>query len=254
MDPYLFERKSAQTFEIKGYDPKTRQFEGVATKEIVDRDDEIVRVKAFADGGLDAFMKNPVLLLNHDGFGGPVGKVLDISISGDEMPFRGELRNPDDSPRMRDVVSAVEGKFLKAFSIGFGVPRDGVIPGGVDSNGKKARRQIVKAELREISLVAIGANSEALMKMVKTITGDGLQAEEKIKTIWGAPTDVDVLRRARAILERLEHEQSKGLDLPEDLAAEAKELALVLWTRGEKQAQDRQVAEMLDRLLKEANS
>lgn len=249
MSTHLYESKSITTYEIKGYDPKSRRFEGIATKEIVDRDDEIVRVKAFADGGLDAFMKNPVLLLNHDSFGGPVGKVLDISIKGDEMPFQGELRSPDDSDRMRDVVSAVEGGFLKAFSIGFGVPQGGVVHGGVDSNGKRARRSIVKAELREISLVAVGANSEALMKMLKTITVSGLEATEHVKTIWGVPTDVEVLRKAQAICERLQGDERKGLKLPEDLAAAERELSLYLWNRGEERAQLKQAEDMLRDML-----
>lgn len=235
MDTTMFERKASTTFEIKGYDPKSRRFEGVATKEIVDRDEELVRVKAFEDGGLDAFRKNPVMLLNHDPFGGPIGKVLDISIRGDEMPFTGELRSPDDSDRMRDVVTAVEGGYLKAFSIGFGVPRDGVIPGGVDSNGNKARRQIVKAELREVSLVAIGANSAALMKMLKTVGAASDDMQQQIKTVFSAPSDLEVVRRAMAICKTIDETKAKGLDLPRDLLEAADELAVYLWSRGEEQ-------------------
>lgn len=235
---YLFERKSLPSYEIKGFDPKTRQFDAVATKEIVDRDQEIVRVKAFADGGLDNFMKNPVMLLNHDAFAGPIGKVLDISVKGDEMPFRGELRPPEDSDRMRDIVSAVEGGYLKSFSIGFRALK--VEPGGTDAAGTKAVRSITKAELFEVSLAVLPANTEAVMKMaglLKTITGSGLEMEDKVKTIWSVPSDLDVLRRARAIVDRLDSDERKGLTLPEDLAAEARELALYLWTRGEERAQ-----------------
>jgi HK97 family phage prohead protease len=245
----LFERKSQPVFECKGYDPKTRRFKALATKEVVDRDDEIVRVSAFK-GRLASFMENPVLAYNHDVLSRPpIGKVLNIDIVGDEMPFEGELREPEVSEFQRDINSAVEGGFLKFFSIQFRALK--VEPGGTDSNGRKARRTITEAELFEVSLVTIPANTEAVMKMasmLKVITGAGLTVEEKVKTLFGTPSELDVLHKAREIVARLDTDQRKGLVLPEELAKEAEALALDLWTRGEQLTEERKLADAIDGL------
>lgn len=250
---YLFEKKSPLAFECKGYDPKTRRFEGIATAEVVDRDEEIVRVKGFEED-LDEFRKNPQLLYNHDALDKqPIGKVLEIGIDGTEMPFVGELRPAEDSEFQGHVNKSVEGGYLRFFSIGFRARK--TEPGGVDRNGKKARRTITKASLFEVSLVTIPANTEARLKMLnflQVITGEALAQDPAVKTIFGTPSDMDVLRRARTIIERLDTDQRKGLVLPEDLARESEALALDLWTRGERLASDRQLAAALDRLIKEA--
>lgn len=245
---HLFEKR-VMAGEAKGFDPKTRRFKAIASKEIVDRDGEIVRVKAF-EKRLDSFRKNPVLLWSHDPFQPPIGKVHDIGVVGDELQFEGELRPAEDSPLMADIHSAVEGGFLKAFSVGFRafeiLPSKSGVP-----------RQITDAELFEISLVCVPANSEAVMKcskMLQTITAHGTEVEDKFKVLFGAPTDLDVLRRAARIIERIDDELSKGLVLPEGLAEGADELALCLWTRGERLAEDRRIAEILDSLTKQVQT
>jgi HK97 family phage prohead protease len=255
MDQHLYDRKSLPAFECKGYDPKTRRFTAIATKEIVDRDEEIVRVGAF-EKRLDSFRKNPVLCYNHDTLNRPpIGMVVEIGIKGDEMPFIGELAPDVDSkgnviPFQQAVNAAVEGGYLRAFSIQYRVFK--FEPGGVDSNGKKARRTVVDAELLEVSLVHVGANDESVMKMAnlfRVITGNGLETPEKVRVIFGTPSDLDVLVKARQIIGRLDSDQRKGLGLPEDLAREAEALALDLWTRGEEKTQERAALKALDGLL-----
>lgn len=236
---HLFERKSLPFATVKGVDEKTGEFEATATREIVDRDEEIVRVKAFQKR-IDSFKKNPVLMFNHMTALPPIGEVLDLTFKAEEMDFRGRFRNPDDIQHelLRDAVVAGRTGFLKSFSIGFLVYD--VAPGGTDADGQKARRQITDAELTEISLCGIPANVDATMKSVKQLRlidaehlpADLFPVREIVKTLYSAPTDRDFLARAKDIILRIEAERRKGVAATDEMAKAFEALCEAAWSIG----------------------
>lgn len=110
-----------------------------------DRDGDVI-----VPGGIDVknFMRNPVLLWSHDPYQLPIGKITNLSITGEGLIFDAEFAS-DISDMAKSVRDMFAGGFLNAFSIGF-IPHE------------RDREKITKCELVEISAVNIPANPEAL--------------------------------------------------------------------------------------------
>lgn len=174
------ESKSAESFD---------KYTFIASKEIVDRDKDIVRV-----AGIDTktYKTNPVVLGMHDWRSYPIGKTVDIKKTPDTLFMDIKFAGTDEGLKAKQLVDE---RMLNAVSIGF-VPknRDSVYWNPVyierfqkygyntekmktyedlqkddqayyDSHKKlllKADRVFYATNLMELSLVAIPANQEAL--------------------------------------------------------------------------------------------
>lgn len=114
----------------------------------------------FAKGAwnLEAFKKNPVVLMGHDTGSLPIGKA--VAIAEDEQGLLAKTVFHEETQMAKDVFNLYKAGFLNAFSVGF-IPKNFVaepLPGG-DSKGIV----FTDAELYEYSAVAVPANPGALV-------------------------------------------------------------------------------------------
>lgn len=164
--------------------------EGFASTPDLDRYRDIVEPKAF-DSALELFMKNPVMLYQHDAHR-PVGTFTSVTVTGKGLKVRGEVIEEDSQQKVKD------GR-LRAFSIGY-IPLETALMVQKDDGSLRdfnwdsdspwdanVVRVIKKLDLVEISLVSTPANGNALFTMAKSF-----QAFAKQLALKGFQTkDVD---------------------------------------------------------------
>lgn len=119
----------------------------------IDRDKEIMDPV-----GMDstAFLKNPVVLWQHD-MNRVIGKVVSLQQTADG--WTAEIRFADDiSPLAKEIKGLIDGGYINATSIRF-QPHESVA-GSVKTDGYTTK--YTKWELLEISVVSVPANANAL--------------------------------------------------------------------------------------------
>jgi HK97 family phage prohead protease len=137
------------------------QIKGILTKEIEDRDGEVIAVDGIK---LDNYLKNPVLIDAHNMTGSVIenllGKVVNIRKEEDMDGCKslvGDLEFAP-TPRGETAKKLAEAGFGKTLSIGFKV---------TDYDPKK--RRVKESELYETSMVMVPSNTEAMIEKVKSI-------------------------------------------------------------------------------------
>ena len=158
----------------KGFVEKVHEDDGtleaaIASTSVVDRAGDVINQDGW---DLGAFKKNPQFLWGHNmaEYRPPIGKIEKIWFEGvgenKRMMFKPKFDLED--PFAKDLFRKVQGGFLNAFSVGF-APIEIEKREDDDSFGFTFE----KAELLEISLVAVPANQEALVVLrdggVKTV-------------------------------------------------------------------------------------
>jgi len=134
---------------LKGYLTKeNNEIVGIASTEREDRQGESIMQEGW---DLKNFKKNPVLMASHRYDQFPIGKVTNIKVDGKQLTFKAIFSEA--TVLAREAAQLVGEGILKAFSVGF-IPRE---------YNAKNPSVITKAELLEISLVAIPANPEAIV-------------------------------------------------------------------------------------------
>jgi HK97 family phage prohead protease len=114
----------------------------------------------FAKGAwnLEAFRKNPVVLMGHDTGSLPIGKA--VSIAEDEHGLLAKTVFHEETQQAKDVFNLYKAGFLNAFSVGF-IPKNFVAETLPDGQSKGI--VFTDAELYEYSAVAVPANPGALV-------------------------------------------------------------------------------------------
>ena len=140
----------------------------------VDRHGEIVDVETL---DVSKFMQNPVVLFGHDYWAFPVGKALTVTKEDGGKTLVGEFQLAvDDSEEAATLYKLWAGGFINAMSIGF-IPKDIVEE---HQEGDEHSTTIYKnAELIEVSIVPVPANSEALRRAV----GKGIVQAKSVKDL-----------------------------------------------------------------------
>lgn len=180
----------------------------VMTKEVRDRDGEIVKVD-----GIDTtnFMKNPIVLWGHRSYAGDiedvVGKATNLikeDVNGVKT-LSAEVEFAD-HPKAQYLKQMVKKGIVTSLSIGFNVEKD-----GYDANEKI----INKSELYELSFVNLPANPEA--RVLQVVKGLKLEQEEEDK-VWkklaSAEANKPVLKTFRSLFlskevcEKFEYEKT----------------------------------------------
>jgi len=160
---------------VKAADDGTVEF--IASKEVADRDREIVTVK-----GIDIknYKKNPVVLWAHDRSQPPIGKAVKITKSKDELKIKVDFADEETYPFASTIYKLLKGGYLNAVSIGF-------IPDykAIEYDEKKEVRIFNKVELFELSVVPVPANQEALAtgKTLSKALEDNVIDEEEFKSL-----------------------------------------------------------------------
>jgi len=162
--------------EVKQADDNQQIFYFVASSSVVDRDLDLV-----ISEGCDAanFEKNPVFLFGHNWRDFPIGKVVDIKVTPDEVIIGVVFASTPEGQRAAYLYK--EG-FMNAVSIGFipksiiRVPEDEEVTSiEVTVNGRKRKINLSKLpvrprniipewELLEVSAVTVPANPQALIR------------------------------------------------------------------------------------------
>ena len=146
--------------EMQERNASDRTIVGVITTDAVDRYREIVDPKG---AELENYMKNPVVLLNHNSWSGkPVGRNMWIKANGNGLIAKTQFASTPDG---RDVFTLYDEGFMKAWSIGF-MPKKWE---DADQNEYGYRRKYTAWELLEYSAVTIPANPEAVSNMLRTV-------------------------------------------------------------------------------------
>ena len=157
--------------EIKEVDDKERTITAIGSKEVVDRDGDIIKV-----GGINTknWKKNPVVMLNHDYYDFPVAKGVGrkVWIENNKMMFKLQFAPADTYPKADIAFKLYKGGYMSAFSIGF-IPNHEKTE-FPEKHKAGARRIFNEVELLEISAVSVPANQEALMAGVNKAWNDGI--------------------------------------------------------------------------------
>jgi len=164
--------KRGDSFTIKQTD-NVFQVGGMFSTDDRDRDDEVIVAGAF-DKHLDEFRQNPILLLNHDWSGLPIGSVPDIKSLANGLGGTGEIYTDKDLPTARAAAALVRHGVLKNYSIGFRVM----------ARDKEDPRTITEAKLYEVSIVNIPANPNARLEQKSwPVEWDGSEPELVTKSL-----------------------------------------------------------------------
>jgi phage head maturation protease len=139
------------------------------TTEAVDRDREVVIAKGI---DLSAYNSNPIVLLNHDWHGLPLGKALWVKSHGNGLTAKTQYAKRPQGHEgewvPESVYSLIKQDMLPGKSIGF-LPLEARPPEKAEINArpelKDVKRIITKSILLEYSVVGIPSNPEALVQM-----------------------------------------------------------------------------------------
>ena len=164
-------QKFNKEISIRTEDLGERRVLFVISKEVVDRDGDILRANGIE---LTNYNKNPVFLSFHNSREFPLGKTEKVWVEGDEVkaivyfPTVEELStNPEQASEKAKLVDftyhCYKTGMLNAVSIGF-IPLKWI----ETDNGN----DILKWELLEFSAVAVPANQDAIAQAVKSFGND----------------------------------------------------------------------------------
>ena len=137
-----------------GVQSEDNPFEFVLSDESVDRQGDIVRAKGW---DLSSFRTNPIALFAHS-HEKIIGVWKNVRVQGKQLLGDLKLAEPGTSPLVDETRRLIEQRILKAVSVGFQPmelePRDKDRPW--------IGKDIMKASLMEVSVVAVPANPNAI--------------------------------------------------------------------------------------------
>jgi HK97 family phage prohead protease len=140
----------ARTSQLLGVDERDRSVALLFSTNDVDLENEVVDQGSWK---LDRFLKNPVVLWNHDGSQRPIGKVTELTITPDGLAGRIQLASARANPVAEEIWQGLREGIIRAASVRF-VPgtrkpqeQDGKLVDVLENN-----------ELLEVSIVAVGSN------------------------------------------------------------------------------------------------
>jgi HK97 family phage prohead protease/HK97 family phage major capsid protein len=129
---------------------------GLANAQTVDRVGDIIVEDAYKKGGLDNYLKNPIILFNHD-YSKPIGKATDISVGPSGLTITAKI-----SKAAGDVYHLIKDEIIKAFSVGFMIK-------DADYDAQTDILKITDIELYEVSAVAVPANADSIFNISKQL-------------------------------------------------------------------------------------
>lgn len=162
--------------EIKETNDEKRQITVVGSKQMSDRDNDIVDVKGM---NIKNYRKNPTFIWAHRGSDTPenvMGTAKKVWVDGKKLMFKLEFLDSDVNPRADMVYKMYKAKALRAFSIGFAPDWE-----KASYNEKRGGFDFPTSELLEISAVPVPANPAALANELKQVQKTGQADELEIK-------------------------------------------------------------------------
>ena len=163
-------------WEVKSVEGQPRQIEMIGSTEDFDRvGDKMI----MAGCDLSNYLKNPIILQNHDYHKPAIGKAIDINVLNNQLIFKIEFA---DTPDGNEWLYLYSNKFMNASSVGFiGEDYEPNDQGGLTFN---------KWQLLELSLCTVPCNPNAIQrsyeekkiskKLFETIIGKEDEQEVKL--------------------------------------------------------------------------
>jgi len=145
--------------ELKGLLERRGEGEviGIASTENADRDGDII-VQSGWD--LENFKRNPVILAHHNYHNFPIGQATEIAVENGMLMFKVLFSKVTEEARQ--AYELIQEGVLRSFSVGY-IPRE---------FDPKDQNRTLKAELLEISVVAVPANAEAIVYAKSFVKND----------------------------------------------------------------------------------
>ena len=174
--------------------------------------DESVNTYGFRvlmDGAeIEQFRRNPVMFYNHDEWSVPIGRWENIRVDGGKLLADPVFDTEDENARK--IAGKVERGFLRMASIGFRVVETSDDPTKVLPGQKLPT--VTRWQLREASIVGIGANHNALRLYDEN--DQPLSEDEILKLFDNSETGGSLLSKTNN--RKMKNEIFKMLDLPEN--------------------------------------
>ncbi|MCP3899104.1 MAG: HK97 family phage prohead protease [Desulfobacteraceae bacterium] len=139
---------------------------GLANAQTIDRVGDIIIEDAYKKGGLDNYLKNPIILFNHD-YGKPIGKATEISVGASGLTITAKI-----SKAAGNVYDLIKDEVIKAFSVGFSIK-------DAEYDSQADVLKITDIELYEVSAVAVPANADSVFDVSKQLNEVKQQYKEK---------------------------------------------------------------------------
>lgn len=160
-----------------------RQIRVTAASGKADRVGDIVQVAGIR---LENYKKNPIVLYGHDHFGLPIARAVEMGVVGGKLEMVFEFADAETYAFADTVYRLVKKGFLKGVSIGARVLEAEYLR---DDDERVIGRQYNELELLEVSVVAIPADSKALITAVKSGAVSEAEFEEYLAKSLDAPLD-----------------------------------------------------------------
>lgn len=142
---------------VKQIRESSREVDFIASTGALDCHWEIIDQESWQ---LDDYITNPVVLYGHNAYDLPIGQCTYVAVRGDALECTIKFASAEANPEAEKVWLLVKEKVLRALSVGFR-PVNGAYEVRDGEDVWVWRNSILK----EISVVAIPANPEALAKM-----------------------------------------------------------------------------------------
>jgi len=144
-------------FDVVEKDGKsdTLTIKGYANTVSKDRTGDVIVKEAWTKGGMDDYLKNPIILAFHD-YSRPVGTTVDYNVTDKGLEIVAEI-----SKAAGEVYNLIKDGVLKTFSVGFSI-KDADYEKDVDTFFIK------DLSLYEISVVSVPANQDSTFSLAKS--------------------------------------------------------------------------------------
>ena len=146
------------TFKASQSEGGPLKIRGMASTNATDRAGDVIRANAWTKGGMQNYLKNPIILFNHN-YNTPIGKATALKATENGLELEAEISESS------SVYGLVKDGVLGAFSVGFQIKDADYIEetGGLD---------IKDAELFEVSVVSVPCNQDATFSLAKSFNSE----------------------------------------------------------------------------------
>lgn len=151
--------KNLKVKEVQSDGETVLQIQGYANTTEKDRQGDVVLSEAWLKGGLDNYLKNPIVLYLHKP-DEPIGQVTEYTVDNNGLHVVAEI-----SKLAGKVYDLIKGGILKAFSVGFRVK-------DADYNQETDIFIIKDLEMYELSVVSVPANASSIFSIRKSFENE----------------------------------------------------------------------------------
>jgi HK97 family phage prohead protease len=174
---------------IKSVSEDAREITGIASTPALDRVKDVVEPMGLS------FAQDAPLLLNHD-HSQPVGTVQFGAPTAKGLPFVAKIAKVDEEgvvkQRTDEAWHSVKSGLIKGVSIGF-------IPSEYEALGKDMGVRFTKADVHELSLVAIPCNPEAVITAFKSLEAAEVTPVTEVPEVTGENPVQPVVKTPRLV-------------------------------------------------------